>query len=211
MLEEKYKDFERFISENKAKRKFKQTVELAINFKGINFNEQNNRLNLSVALPNGRGKSSKAAVFAADKEIIEEAKRNGIRVIGPEEIPNIANDKQKLNDLISYSLLAQASLMPVVAKQLGQFLGPRGKMPKPIMPGSSISKIAAESSQQISIKSSGKFLPTVHCAVGTEDMDPRQIFENIKEVLNAVTSKVNANNIKSVYVKLTMSKPERLI
>ncbi|MEM0074330.1 MAG: hypothetical protein QW091_02375 [Candidatus Micrarchaeaceae archaeon] len=211
MLEDKYPEFEKFLSENKAKRKFKQTVELAINFKGIDFNEQSNRLNLSITLPNGRGKSNKVAVFATEKDIIEDAGKSGIRVISGEELMSIANDKQKLNDLLAYDLLAQASLMPTIARQLGQFLGPKGKMPKPILPGNSISKIAKESAQQIVIKSSGKFLPTVHCTVGTEDMEPSQIFENIKEVLNTIASKVNTNNIKSVYVKLTMSKSERLI
>ncbi|MGC8676076.1 MAG: 50S ribosomal protein L1 [Candidatus Micrarchaeia archaeon] len=211
MLEDKYADFEKFMAENKGKRKFKQTVELAINFKGINFNDQNNRLNLSVLLPNGRGKSSKIAVFTSDRNMAEEAKKSGAEVIGAEEIPAIANDKQRLNALLAYDLLAQSSLMPNIARFLGQFLGPRGKMPKPVMPGTSISKLASDSARQITVKSSGKFLPTVHCPVGTEDMEPAKLFENIKEVLNAVVSKVSKNNIKSVYVKLTMSKPERLM
>lgn len=211
MLEDKYADFEKFLAENKGKRKFKQTVELAINFKGINFSDQNNRLNLSVVLPNGRGKVSKTAVFATEKGVIDEAQKNGIEVINGEAIPEIANDKKRLNSLLTYTLLAQPSLMPNIARYLGQFLGPRGKMPKPVLPGTSLRKLAQESSNQITIKTSGKFLPTVHCPVGTEDMEPERIFDNIKSVINAVLGKVSKNNIKSVYVKLTMSKPMRLL
>jgi len=211
MLDDKYSDFEKFITENKGKRKFRQTVELAINFKNINFSDQNNRLNISVLLPNGKGKYNKLAVFTNDKNIIEEARKNGVEVISAEEIPAIANDKQRLNALLNYNLLAQPNLMPTIARALGQFLGPRGKMPKPLMPGTNMAKIANEMNNQITIKSSGKFLPTVHCAVGTEDMEPKKIFENIKEVINSIVAKVSQSKIKSVYVKLTMSKPMRLI
>jgi len=211
MLDDKYSDFEKFITENKGKRKFRQTVELAINFKNINFSDQNNRLNISVLLPNGKGKYNKLAVFTNDKNIIEEARKNGVEVISAEEIPAIANDKQRLNALLNYNLLAQPNLMPTIARALGQFLGPRGKMPKPLMPGTNMAKIANEMNKQITIKSSGKFLPTVHCTVGTEDMEPKKIFENIKEVINSIVAEVSQSKIKSVYVKLTMSKPMRLI
>jgi ribosomal protein L1 len=55
MLEDKYQEFEKFIDENRNQRKFEQSVELAINFRGIDFSKQANRLNVQVLLPNGRG------------------------------------------------------------------------------------------------------------------------------------------------------------
>ncbi len=211
MLEDKYADFEKFLAENKGKRKFKQTVELAVNFKGIDFTNQNNRLNLAVTLPNGRGKTNKVAIFASDRPIIEEAQKNGIEVIKAEDIPTIATDKQKLAELAKYSLMAQPSLMPTIAKYLGQYLGPRGKMPKPLLPGTSLSKMVEQLNKQVVVKTGGKFLPTVHCPIGTEDMEPKKIFENMQEVLNNIIAKTGKNNIKSVYVKLTMSKPLKLM
>ncbi|MGC8547494.1 MAG: 50S ribosomal protein L1 [Candidatus Micrarchaeia archaeon] len=211
MLEDKYADFEKFLQENKGKRKFRQTVELAINFKGRDFTNQSNRLNFTVLLPNGKGKSSKLAVFASDKNIIDEAKRNNIEVISDSDIPTIAADKQRLASLLNYELLAQPSLMPTIARYLGQFLGPRGKMPRPLLPGTSMQRAAAEANAQITIKNTGKFLPTIHCAVGTEDMDPKKLFENIKAVVDSIAEKVRKDNIKSIYVKLTMSKAQRLL
>ena len=65
----------KFIEENKGKRKFKQTVELAINFKGIDFSKQDNKINLEVTLPHGKGKSMKIAVFANDNNVANEAKQ----------------------------------------------------------------------------------------------------------------------------------------
>ena len=54
-LEDRYAEFEKFIEENKGKRKFEQSVELAINFKGVDFSKQANRLSLDILLPNGKG------------------------------------------------------------------------------------------------------------------------------------------------------------
>jgi len=47
--------------------------------------------------------------------------------------------------------------------------------------------------------------------VGTEDMDPKKLFENIKVVVDSIAEKVRKDNIKSIYVKLTMSKAQRLL
>jgi large subunit ribosomal protein L1 len=84
-------------------------------------------------------------------------------------------------------------------------------MPKPIMPNVSIENIAKELSRSVSIKSKGKYLPTVHSVVGIEDMEPSKIYENVSEVVRAVGAKVGQNNIRSVYVKLTMSKPMKFM
>ncbi len=46
-----------FINENKGKRKFSQSVEVAVNFMGIDMAKQDNRLNLEIKLPNPKGKS----------------------------------------------------------------------------------------------------------------------------------------------------------
>ncbi len=200
-------DFTTFINENKGKRKFKQTVELAVNFKGIDFTKQNNRLNLDILLPNGNGKSVKIAVFTSENAIIAEAKKNNIEVIAPNEIDAISKDQKRMASLLNFDLYAQPSLMPSIAKSLGQFLGPRNKMPRPLLPGITLTLVNNESSKRISIKSKGKYLPTVHSIIGTEDMEPQKLYDNIKEIMENINKKVGQNNVRSVYVKLTMSKP----
>ena len=207
---ESLENFSKFIAENKGQRKFKQTVELAINFKGIDFSKQDNRINVEVILPNGKGKTLKIGVFATDRAISEEARKNGIDVIDGNDIEKISKDAARLNALLDYELLAQPNLMPVVAKNLGQFLGPRNKMPKPLMGSAGMANMANELNKRISIKNKGKFLPTVHCIVGSEDMDANKIYDNVREVLNGVTKKVGGTHVRSAYVKLTMSKPFRV-
>ena len=200
-------DFKKFISDNRGKRKFKQTVELAINFKGVNFAKQENRINMEVTLPNGRGKSRKIAIFTSDKNLSEEAAKNNIMVISGGEIETIGKDQARLSSLLEYDLMAQPNLMPAIAKNMGQFLGPRGKMPKPLLPTMKIANVAGELDRKVELRCKGKFLPTLHATVGSEDMDPEKLYENINEVLNSVGKKVGQNSISSAYVKLTMSSP----
>ena len=200
----------KFIEENKGKRKFKQTVELAINFKGIDFSKQDNKINLEVTLPHGKGKTIKMAVFSNDNAIAAEAKQNNMDVISGTEIDAIAKDPKRLNDLLEYELIAQPQLMPAIAKSLGQFLGPRNKMPKPLI-GSSLKTMSNDLTKRITLKTKGKNIPTVHCVVGTEDMNVNDIHDNIKEVVNGINRKLGGNHIRSLYVKFTMSEPLKFI
>jgi large subunit ribosomal protein L1 len=209
-MAENLEEFSKFIAENKGKRKFKQTVELAINFKGIDFAKQENRINLDVILPNGKGKTSKVAVFSTDRSLSEEARKHGIEVIDGTQLEQIKADSARLNSLLGYELIAQPSLMPAIAKSLGQFLGTRNKMPKPLLGNANIASMSIELNKKISIRNRGKNLPTVHCIVGNEDMEASKIYDNVQEVISAVTKKVGNNHIRSAYVKLTMSKPIKM-
>jgi large subunit ribosomal protein L1 len=204
-------EFKKFIAENKGQRKFKQTVEVAINFKDIDFTKPDNRLNMDIPLPNGKGKVKNILIFANDKNLVETAKKNNMQVIDTSELESVSKDPKRLTSLLNYDLLAQASAMPLIARFLGQFLGPRNRMPKAVMPNTNIGNMVQDLGKSVSIKSKGKYLPTVHSIVGTEDMEPEKIYANIGEIIKMVGGKVGQNNIKSAYVKMTMSKPIKFI
>jgi len=192
--------------EEKGTRKFVQAVDIGINFRNVDFTKQDNRLNLDVTLPKGKGREQKIAVFA-DGQLALDARNAGIEmVIAGEEIPRLAADPARLKQLLDYESLAAPNLMAVVGKHLGQVLGTKGKLPKPIM-GGSVKDLAERAKKTVKVKSKGKFLPVIHVAIGPENMAPDELAENIEAVLEKVTAKVGAPNIKSVYVKLTMGKP----
>lgn len=196
--------------EEKGKRKFTQSMEIVINMRGIDFSKSENRLNLDIVLPKGKGgKGLKSAVFA-EGEIADKARKSGADlVIGPDDIPKYS-DKAKAVELADdYFLLAQPNMMGAVAKSLGQFLGKRGKLPKPIT-GSDIDKIIERGKNSIRIVSKGKYLPVAHAFIGTEGMSTDDLLENAEAVYDAVKAKVKEGNIKSVYIKLTMGKPQRV-
>ncbi len=206
-----YEQVAKFIGENKGKRKFRQSVELAINFKDLDFAKQENRLNMEVLLPNSKGKARKIYLFAGEKNLIAEAEKNGIGIIRDTEIQSTASDGAKMTGLLDCELVAQPSLMPVIAKAMGQFLGPRNRMPKPLIGNINFAGLVDELGRRVVLKSTGKHVPTVHCVVGSEAMEPEKIYANITEVLDSVSKKVGKNHVRSVYVKLTMSKPMRLV
>ena len=62
-----------FMQENKGKRKFNQSVELAINLMGLDTSKQDNRVNLEIKMPHPKGKSHNVVVFADDKTIASKA------------------------------------------------------------------------------------------------------------------------------------------
>ncbi len=210
MEKEQLEKLNALIADSKGKRKFVQTVDLAINFTGIDFSKQDNRLNMEIKLPNGRGKASNVIFFGDDANLVSKAQQAGAKIISGREIPEVANDKTKLGDLLNYELIAQPALMPQIAKALGQFLGPRNKMPRPVL-GTDVGSIIKNIGGSIYIRSKGKYLPTAHCVVGNESMDVNSIASNVDEVIGALTRKVGRPHIKSAFIKLTMSKPVKLI
>lgn len=191
---------------DKGTRKFTQTLDVGINFRNIDFNKQENRLNLEVMLPKGKGREQKVVVFA-DGQLALDAKNASVDlVIAGDEIPALAGDAVRLKSLLGYEFLAAPNLMTVVGKHLGQFLGTRGKLPKPLM-GGSVKDLVERTRRTVRVKSKGKFLPVVHVAVGAETMPPEDLAENVEAVYDKVRAKVGEQSIKSVYVKLTMGKP----
>jgi len=196
--------------EEKGKRKFTQSVEMIINMRGIDFSKSENRLNIDIVLPKGKGgKGLKSAVFA-EPAMADQAKKAGADlIIGPGDIPGWA-EKSKAVDLAdNYFLLAEPKLMGAVAKSLGQFLGKRGKLPKPIV--GDVKGLVERSKNSVRIVSKGRYLPTAQAFIGTESMSVDDLLENAEAVYDAVKNKVKEGNIKSVFVKLTMGKPARVM
>jgi large subunit ribosomal protein L1 len=185
--------------EDKGKRNFVQTVEMIINFRNVNFSKQENRLNLSVFLPNGLGKEREVVIFSNSPD----AKKYG-RVITSKEIEALAKNKKELKKLKDAVLLADPSLISTVVRYLGQYLGPRGKIPKVIT--RSLEDEVKEAKSSIKLQSKGKYLPTIQCPIGSELMSVDQLTENAKKVLEEISTKLQKGSIKNIYFKLTMGK-----
>jgi ribosomal protein L1 len=75
--------FSAFMDENRGKRKFSQSVDVVVNFTGIDMAKQDNRLNLEIKMPHPKGKSHNVIVFADDKNIASKATsdRKGARTV----------------------------------------------------------------------------------------------------------------------------------
>jgi large subunit ribosomal protein L1 len=198
--------------ESAKKRNFKETVDIAINLKDIDLSVPKNRITDDVILPYGRGRPVKVCVIGGS-ELVQKAKATADRVMTADELGKVADDKKQAKKMAGEFdyFIAEASLMPVVGKRLGIVLAPRGKMPKPIQPGADPRPIIENLRKTVSVKSKDR--KTFHAPVGTIEMPPEQIAENIDMILKKLTGKLErgAMNIGSVWVKTTMGPAERVM
>lgn len=188
----------------KEKRKFKQSLELIIVLKDVDVKEIKNNISI-ITLPYFN--DSKVVVFS-------EIKRSDINAesISLKEIENISQNKRlakKFARSFDFSL-AETKLIPVIGKLLGKFLAPLGKMPIPITDEKKLNENIEKlkKSRKINLKQN-----QIQVKIGKEDMKLEELFENAKSAINQIVSVLpnGEKNIKKIYVKLTMSKPIRVI
>ena len=192
------------------KRKFVQSVDLIINLKDIDLKNPQNRFTLEVELPKGRGKDVK--ICAIGNKLAEALKGKVDAVITEDDLDNFEEKKREIKKIIKKCdfFVAEPQLMAKVGKVLGRYLGPKGKMPKPIPPQANMDALIKKLKNSVRIVL--KEQPLIQCAIGTEDMDDKDLKENFDAVMHAILHKLpnGKNNIKSVYVKTTMGTPVRI-
>ncbi len=201
------------IEELKSKRKdrrFTQSMEISVNFKDINIESSDFKLNLSIPLPKGRGRDVNVGVFA-DGDMNLRAKKHSKFVLNREELEKYSRDKRKMRKFANscYAFIAQPDLMAVVGKNWGIVLGPKGKMPQPVPPNADLSPIIDRIRNSIRIRS--KKNPTIHALVGTENMSSDDLADNILAILSGIERHIPGDKIRSIYLKYTMSEPVRLM
>ena len=194
------------------KRKFVETVELAINLRDVDLSLPKNRIQEDIVLPKGRGKEVKIAVIGGG-ELALKAKDVADLVITPEELGTLAGNKKqakKIANDIDY-FIAEAPLMAQVGKRLGTVLGPRGKMPKPIAPGADPAALIANFRKSVTVRTKDK--KTFHVPIGTVEMSADDIAENADLIMKRVEGHLEkgSHNIASAYIKTTMGPAERLL
>ncbi|MCL4328306.1 MAG: 50S ribosomal protein L1 [Candidatus Thermoplasmatota archaeon] len=192
-------------------RKFAETVELAINLKDVDLSDPKNRVNEEIALPKGRGKQIKIAVFGAE-ELKSKVKGSVDYIFGPEDLSTFAEDKKAFKKIADETdfFIAESTLMTTIGKSLGQVLGPRGKIPRPIAPGQDPTNMIAALRRTVRVRSKDK--RTFHVPIGTKSMSDSDLAENANAVLKRVISKFEkgTSNIDGVFVKTTMGKAVRM-
>lgn len=198
--------------ESSKERKFKESVDLAVNLKDIDLSIPKNRLDDEVMLPKGRGKPVKIAVFGSG-ELAVKAKGTADLVITPEQIDDLADNKKAAKKLANEHVffIAEAPLMPIIGKKLGVVLGPRGKMPKPIPPSADPVPLINNLRKTVRLRSKDR--RTFHMPIGTKDMSIEDLAENVDVIIKRLIGKLERGkmNIASIYIKTTMGKSVRLM
>ena len=193
------------------KRNFAQTFDIIINLKDIDLKNENERIFTFLRLPHSRGK--KICVTAlVGKELAVKAKEVCNAVVQKEEFPTA--DKKFIKQLAAKTdfFIAQANVMPDIAKTFGRILGTRGLMPNPkagcvLTPNDDVKALIAKLQHTVRLETKNE--PTVKTIVGSEAMKDEEVAENAFTVYNTVLHALpqEEHSIKSVLIKLTMSKP----
>ncbi|MEM2874282.1 MAG: hypothetical protein QW063_02460, partial [Candidatus Nanoarchaeia archaeon] len=111
--------------------------------------------------------------------------------------------------------IAQANIMPVVAKVFGRFLSPIGKMPSLkaghiISPKTDLESLVENLRRTVHLTI--KKAPVFQVLIGNETMSDEDIMRNALTVLERAKAKLpkGEHNIKTVLIKTTMGKPVRI-
>jgi large subunit ribosomal protein L1 len=192
-------------------RKFTQAIELIINFKDIDV-KKGFALNEIVQLP--KTSSPATVCVMATGDMGRKAKEaNADAVIGTAELDKFATNKRESRKFINkYDFfLADTKVMPLVGKTLGQFLGPRGKMPTPVPFDAPIESFLQRFRSSIKLRTRASL--SISCKIGDESMEDTDLAINAHAVISAIEKKLpnGEKNIKKIMIKTTMGKPVKQV
>ena len=194
------------VKSKSTKRKFSQSIDLAINLQNIDMKKPEGRIQERIELPNSVGKELKICVIASGEMALKAKKAGASLVVERAALEALVGDKKKQKDLAkNFDLfIAEAPLMPLVGRSLGASLGPRGKMPTPVPPNADIKEQIERHRKLVFVRMRGQ--PVLQCRVGNEDMADKEIAENVQAIVRRIEGKLKRGikNVKSIYLKTSM-------
>ncbi|HNQ60111.1 MAG TPA: 50S ribosomal protein L1 [Bacteroidales bacterium] len=183
--------------------KFDASVDMDVRL-GVDPRKPNQMVRGMVTLPHGTGKTIRVLVLCTpDKE--EEAKAAGADYYGLDEYINKIKNGWTDIDVV----ITTPNVMPKVGA-LGKILGPRGLMPNP-KSGTVTMDIATAVKEVKAGKIEFKVdkYGIIHAPIAKVSFDANKIYENAKELLQAIIrlkpAAAKGTYIKSIYLSSTMS------
>jgi len=188
------------------KRRFKQSVDLIVVLKDVDPKSPEGRLREIVFLPHRPRKEPRICVVAEGDMAIK-ARELGVPVYGRSDLQEMRGNRKLAKKVAQQCdwVLIRVDLMGLAGGVLGPALGPRGKAPTPVPPNADIAQLVERYKSAVWVRTRNQ--PQVMCRVGTEDMSPEEIADNIESVLNVIASKLGRQKIGKVLVKKTMGIP----
>jgi len=187
------------------KRNFNQSIDLTIVLKDIDV-KKGFSFNEVVHLPNKLSRQATICVVASGEMGTRARRAEADRIIEVEELDRLGTNKKEAKKLAkAYDFfVSDTSLMSTVGRSLGQFLGPKGKMPTPIPYGAPIESILNRLRSSVRVRVRNQL--NVSTKIGDEKMDDKQLIQNASAILSIVEKKLpqGDKNIRNTFVKFTM-------
>ena len=192
---------------SQKQRKFKQSVELIMVFRDIDV-KKGFAINETVQLPKTLSQPATVCVVASGDLGLKAKSANADRIVDGNEVNKIGANKRESRKLINGFdfFLSDTSLMATVGKTLGQFMGPRGKMPTPVPFNAPIDSILERFRSSIRVRLRNSL--SLACKIGDETMSDEDLTANANAVISLVEKKLPSGdkNIKKIMIKTSMGK-----
>ncbi|MDQ3840478.1 MAG: 50S ribosomal protein L1 [Thermoproteota archaeon] len=211
VAETQLKEMVRQAREEAGQRKFSQSVDLTVVLKDIDVKKGFN-VNEVITLPHKPSRVATICVVGSGDLGTRARKAQIDKVIEQDELDRLGTNKREARKVVrAYDFfLSDTALMPTVGRSLGQFLGPKGKMPTPLPYGAPIESIATRI--RSSVRARAKNQLNISTKIGDEKMDDTKLASNASAVINAIEKKLpqGEKNIRNALIKFTMGKAVKL-
>jgi large subunit ribosomal protein L1 len=187
------------VIKDRAKAKFDETVEVAMNL-GVDPRHSDQMVRGVCVLPNGSGRSARVAVFARGAKA-DEAKAAGADVVGAEDLV----EQVTAGNIDFDRCIATPDMMPLVGR-LGKVLGPRGLMPNPkvgTVTNDVTAAIKAQKGGAVEFRTEKSGI--VQAGIGKASFSADQLEQNIRAFADAV-AKSKPQGVKGTFIqKISLS------
>ncbi|MDG6914360.1 MAG: 50S ribosomal protein L1 [Nitrososphaerota archaeon] len=189
-------------------RKFAESMEAFLTFRDVDPKKNDLNINETVYLPHP-GAHRATVCFVGSGDLLLRAKNAKVDgAIEPAQLESYAGNKKEAKSLAKQYdfFLADTALMPRIGRILGQYLGPRGKIPQPVPPNAPIEAMISRTRTAVRVRSRGSL--GVGAKVGDKKLSDSDIAENVTAVIAAVQKKLpnGDKNIRTVSLKTSMGK-----
>src|SRR3954465_15122715 len=174
------------------KAKFNETIDLAFKL-GVDPKQSDQMVRGTVPLPHGSGKTVKVLVFARPGQSADAARSAGAEYVGFDDM--IKKCIEGWNDF-DVAIATPGAMIEV--RKLGKVLGPRGLMPNP-----KTGTVTEDTARAVKEVKAGRVefkidkAGNVHVPVGKASFGPKQIEENARAVIDAL-SKSKPHSVKGL-------------
>ena len=187
------------VIKDRAKAKFDETVEVAMNL-GVDPRHSDQVVRGVCVLPNGSGRSARVAVFARGAKA-DEAKAAGADVVGAEDLV----EKVTAGQIDFDRCIATPDMMPLVGR-LGKVLGPRGLMPNPkvgTVTNDVVAAIKAQKGGAVEFRTEKSGI--VQAGIGKASFSADQLAQNVRAFADAI-AKSKPQGVKGTFIqKISLS------
>lgn len=203
------------LKKDSKQRKFAQSFDLIVGLQGLDLKKPDHQVDFFITLHHSIGKKVKICALVGG-ELKADAEKVFDKVIVDNDFKSF--DKKKSKNLAKQFgfFIAQANIMAKVAQTFGRYLGVRGKMPNPkagcVVPPKGVNLQSLYDKLQKTLKISAKKVPLIQLRVGTEEQPASEVIDNIMYIYDQLIHHLpgEKQNIKIIYLKLTMGKPVRI-